>query len=107
MKATYQSVHFTADTKLIEFIDTKLEKVEKLFTGIIDASVILKLENSGKVKDKVAEIALNIPGNKVIASSTAKTFEQAADETIDALSRQLKKIKGKRIDSGRNKNIAS
>lgn len=106
MKANYQSVHFTADNKLIEFIDSKLEKLEKLYQGIIDASVILKLENSGQVKDKVAEIALNIPGNKVIASSTAKTFEQAADESITALGRQLKKVKGKKIDSGRGQRSA-
>lgn len=102
MKTNYQSVHFAADSKLIDFINIKLEKLDKLFQGIIDASIILKLENTGQIKDKVAEISLNIPGNKVIASSTAKTFEQAADETVDALSRQLKKIKGKRMDSGRN-----
>jgi putative sigma-54 modulation protein len=101
MKATYQSVHFTADNKLIQFIDSKLEKLERIHQGILDASVILKLENTGKVKDKVSEIALNIPGNKIIASSTAKTFEQATDESISALTRQLKKVKGKRIDSGR------
>lgn len=99
MKANIQSVHFTIDNKLVEFINSKLEKLEKLNEGIIDAQVILKLENSGQVKDKVSEIILNIPGNQLVSISTNKTFEQSVDECIDALARQIKKVKGKQKDS--------
>ncbi len=101
MKANYQSVHFTADSKLIEFIDKKLQKIEKLYQEIVDTSVIMKLENTGQIKDKIVEISMNVPGSKLIASSTAKTFEQAADESANAIMRQLKRIKEKRSDYGR------
>ncbi len=99
MKTSFQSVHFTADEKLISFIENRLSKLDKIYEGIINAQVILKLENSGQVKDKITEIILSIPGNKLVASSTSKTFEQATDESVDALTRQLKKVKGKRQDA--------
>lgn len=99
MKTSFQSVHFTADEKLVSFIENRLTKLDKIYEGIIDAQVILKLENVGQVKDKVSEIILSIPGNRLVATSTSKSFEQATDETIDALSRQLKKVKGKKLDS--------
>jgi len=101
MKAKYQSVHFNADQKLIDFIESKLEKLKKIYTEIVDINVILKLENSGQVKDKITEIIVFIPGNKLIGKSISKSFEQSTDESIDALTRQLKKIKGKRIDRNR------
>lgn len=96
MKANIQSVHFTADQKLIDFINTKLEKLQKFTDDIVNMDVTLKMENSGKVKDKIAEIIISIPGNRIVASSTNKTFEQSVDESIEALLRQIKKVKGKR-----------
>ena len=99
MKANFQSVHFTADTALIEFIENKLDKLQKIYESIIDVKVILKLENTGQVKDKITEIVISVPGNRLVASSTSKTFEQSADDSVDALIRQLKKLKGKRQDS--------
>ena len=99
MKATFQSVHFTADAALIEFIENKLDKLQKIYDNIIDAKVILKLENTGQVKDKITEIVISVPGNKLVATSTSKTFEQSADDSIDALIRQLKKFKSKKQES--------
>ena len=51
MKADIQSVHFTADQKLIDFIQSRLDKLQKLNDQIVDTAVILKLENTGQVKD--------------------------------------------------------
>jgi putative sigma-54 modulation protein len=95
MEITVQSVHFDADLKLEEFIEKKLKKLETFFDHIVSADVILKLENSGQVKDKIAEIKLNVPGATLLAKESCKTFEEAIDLCADALRRQLQKHKDK------------
>ncbi|WP_363325461.1 HPF/RaiA family ribosome-associated protein, partial [Phaeodactylibacter sp.] len=47
MKVQTEAVSFKADQKLIDFIEQKLQKMEKYFDRIIEAKVTLKLENSG------------------------------------------------------------
>ncbi len=95
MNVRIESVHFKTDEKLIAYIENKLSKLDKYFDKIIDAHVILKLENSGKVKDKVIEVRLAIPGNDIFASETQKTFESATDIVTDTLKRLLIKRKEK------------
>jgi putative sigma-54 modulation protein len=89
MKVVTHAVHFDADQKLIDFIEKKLAKLQVFFDRIIDVDVFLKLENSGQVKDKVAEIKINVPGAVLIVKEIAQSFEAAIDEAIDILKRQL------------------
>jgi putative sigma-54 modulation protein len=95
MKVQLQSVHFDADRKLVDFIQNKLDKLEKFFDRIIDAEVILKLEKSGDRENKIVEIKLNIPGNQLFAKENDKSFEAATDSAVEAVRRQLKKYKEK------------
>lgn len=95
MKITIEADQFKADTSLTEFIEKKLSKLDTFFDKIIDAHVILKLENAGQVRDKVVDIILNVPGDKVIVKETDKTFEASVDKGIDNLKRQLIKKKEK------------
>jgi len=87
------AVHFSADRKLLDFIKTRLEKLEQFFDRIVSADVVLRLENSGKIKEKVTEIKLNIPGTTLFVKENNKSFEAAVDSAIDALKRQLIKYK--------------
>jgi putative sigma-54 modulation protein len=89
MTTRIESIHFTADQKLIDFIQKKLDKLDQYHDRIIDAHVILKLENSGQVKDKVVEVKLDIPGDLIVASESSKTFEAAVDEVSAILKRLL------------------
>lgn len=95
MKILTESVQFKADQKLHDFIEKKMEKLTTFFDKIIKAEVKLRLENSGQVKDKVAEIQLHVPGQNLFAKETAKTFEQSVDSAVDNLRRQLAKYKEK------------
>ena len=92
MHVTFQTVHFTADQKLKDYISEKLQKLEKFYPKIIESIVYLKLENSGQVKDKVIEIKLNVPGNTLIASNSDKSFEASFDDGLETIKRQLKKL---------------
>ena len=101
MKITIEADQFKADVSLTEFIEKKVIKLDHYYDKIIDAHVILKLENAGQVKDKVAELILNIPGDTIVSKETNKTFESAIDEGVDNIKRQLIKRKEKMREIGR------
>ncbi len=95
MKVKTQSVHFSADAKLLEFIEKKLAKLDQFSDRILGADVMLKLENSGQVKDKIAEIRLNVPGSTLFTKESSKSFEASVEVAVDTLKRQLIKHKEK------------
>ena len=95
VKVTTRSIHFTADEKLIKFIEERIEKLSNLSDNIIEAEVYLRLEKDSNTENKMVEIKLAIPGNDLFAKKNAKTFEVAVDGTVEALRRQLKKRKEK------------
>lgn len=95
MKVHTEAVQFKADKKLLDFIDRKMEKLDNFFDRIIEAEVKLRLENSGQVRDKVAEIRLHVPGQHLFAKETNKSFEQSVDVAVDNLRRQLTRYKEK------------
>lgn len=93
MNVVTHAVHFDADQKLINFVEKKLSKLTLFFDRIIDVDVFLKLENSGQVRDKIAEIKLNVPGGVLVVKEMGQTFEAAVDKAVDILKRQLVKHK--------------
>ena len=96
MRININAIHFSADRKLKERIIDRVEKLNKYFGNIIEVNVTLKLENSGRIRDKVVEIQLNVPGNVIFGTSTDKKFEKAADEAISGMRRQVLKYKERR-----------
>ncbi len=95
MDIKISSVHFDADKKLIDFITKKVNKLEKFYEEIIGAEVILRLENTQDLENKVSEIKISIRGNDLFAKKQSKTFEESVDNAIDALRQQIEKHKGK------------
>jgi putative sigma-54 modulation protein len=89
------SVHFDADQKLIEFIQRKVDKLETFYDRIIEGEVYLRLINDDNNENKVVEIKLFLPGTSLFAKEQARSFEAAADMTVEALRRQIKKTKQK------------
>jgi putative sigma-54 modulation protein len=95
MNIKIHSVHFDADKKLLDFIELKIEKLTQFFEGIIASEVFLRLENTQDLENKVVEIKLEIPGNDLFAKRQSSSFESATDQSIDALKRQITKVKEK------------
>lgn len=95
MNIKIQSIHFDADTKLIEFVQEKVNKLGRYYDGIIGGEVFLKLDNSSTAENKVAEIKLQIRGNDLFVKKQCKTFEEAVDTSVMALTNQIKKYKEK------------
>ncbi|HHH55261.1 MAG TPA: ribosome-associated translation inhibitor RaiA [Bacteroidetes bacterium] len=96
MNVKIDSIHFKADSKLLDYIEKKAKKIDKYFDRAINLDVKLKLESNGQIKDKIVEYVLKVPGDKLFVSTVDKTFEAAADEGIDSLKRQLKRFKEKK-----------
>ena len=95
MNINISSLHFKADQKLEAFITEKVEKLEKMHDGILGAEVKLKLENTDAPENKTTAIRININGYDVMAGKTAKSFEEATSEAVEALKKQLIKAKDK------------
>ncbi|HET6992919.1 MAG TPA: ribosome-associated translation inhibitor RaiA [Bacteroidia bacterium] len=95
MNIQIQSIHFTADSKLLGFVNEKVGKLTHFYDGIISSEIFLRLDNSENSTNKVAEIKLNVPGNDLYVKRQCKTFEEAIDTGISALSKQVKRYKEK------------
>ena len=95
MKVNVQTPNFAADSKLIDFIEMRLAKLEQFYDKIIFADVFLKVQKTSEKQNKIVEILLSIPGGDLIVKKDAKTFEEGTDECIQSLERQLKKRKQK------------
>ncbi|RCH56673.1 ribosome-associated translation inhibitor RaiA [Mucilaginibacter hurinus] len=96
MKITVQSIHFTADKKLLDFIQKKADKLETFYDHIINGQVYLKLENVEDEANKIAEIKIQLPGNQLFAKEQCKTFEEATDLAVESLRKQIEKHKTKK-----------
>lgn len=96
MKIQVHTVQFTADQKLLDFIERKVEKLHRFFDRIIHTEVYLSLDaGKGNVKNKIAKVKIGVPGNQIIVSESSTLFEESVDLAIQSAGRQLKRHKEK------------
>jgi putative sigma-54 modulation protein len=96
MNIKVNSVHFTADQKLVDFVNKKVSKMDTFFEGIIGAEVSLKVEKPESSNNKISEIRLSLPAaDYLFARKQADSFEEATDLAVDAIRSQLQKHKEK------------
>jgi len=95
MKVFVQSVNFNADNSLVEFVEKKVESLEKYYDKIVDSEVFLKVQQTSEKENKIVEIKINVPGSDIIVKKTAKTFEEGISLTVESLKRQLNRYKEK------------
>lgn len=95
MKVITQSVNFSADKKLIDFIQKRMDKLDMFYDKVIQADVFLKVENTSDKENKIFEVKLNVPGDSFVVKKQSKSFEEGADMAASSLERQLKKRKEK------------
>jgi putative sigma-54 modulation protein len=100
MRLKINAVHFTADQSLLDFIQAKLDKLDTFHDRIVSGEVFLKLEgaDSNKVKEKIVEVRLMLPGKELFVKEHDKSFESATDRVMDVLKDKLVRFKQKRND---------
>lgn len=88
-----QSLQFDASEALQEFAKKKIDRLARFDDTISKAEVTLRLDKSNATQGKIAAIRLIVPGYDHYAEKGAASFEEAIDETIDALKRQIDRAK--------------
>jgi putative sigma-54 modulation protein len=96
MNIQIHSVRFDADQKLIDFVHQKLEKLTQFDEDIVNAEVYLRLDKDQERENKISEIKLELSGGPLFARKQSKTFEEATDDAMDALKKQIAKHKEKK-----------
>jgi putative sigma-54 modulation protein len=87
---------FKARQTLKDFISSEVKGLKKYNDDILSAVVILSYMNS-KDSIKSAEIILQVPGQTLSANVDSDDFEKSVSSSVEKLSRQLKKLKTKRV----------
>ena len=97
MEVQINAIHFEITDKLVAFINKKIDRLVRRYESIVGVDVTLKVINPETAMNKEAGILLEVPGyDDIFASKVADSFEAAVDLSIEALERQLERIKGKK-----------
>ncbi len=96
MNIQIHSVRFDADKKLINFVHQKVGKLTQFGEDIVNVEVYLRLNNDQERENKISEIKLDLSGGPLFAKKQSKTFEEATDNAVDALKKQITKHKQKK-----------
>ena len=86
--------HFESNPKLKEHATKGLQKLSRYYDGITDARVVLGFEAADEEK-KSAEISVGVYRRRLTASETATTHEEAINDCVSHLRRQIIRYKDK------------
>lgn len=95
MEIRIKSIHFDATEKLQEFINKKVEKLQKSYEDIQKVEVQLKVEKPAAALNKTTSLTVTAPGSTLFVEKTCNTFEEGVDLCLDAMKVQLTKFKEK------------
>lgn len=94
MNVKIQTLRFEADSKLLSFVQKKIEKIKQFHDKVTHVDVYLKLDNVvHSIKDKIVEIKVIIPRHEFFVKQTSKSFEESFDNALDAVVVQIKRKK--------------
>ncbi len=96
MVAQINAIHFEASERLEQFIQKKVDRLYRRFDRIQAVEVNLRVVKPETANNKECGIKIEVPGSAdLFASKVADTFEEAVDLSLEALERQLEKLKDK------------
>ena len=96
MNVKIQAVKFDADKRLVDFIQAKMDKMDRFVERAIGAQVTLRIDKDDEQGNKVAIVKIDVAGDELLAERRCKTFEEAIDLCLDAIKKQIDKYKEKR-----------
>ena len=98
MQINLSGHHVDITTPLREYVNSKMERLERHFDHVTDIHVVLGVE---KLRHK-AEATMHISGGTIFADAVEENMYAAIDALVDKLDRQLKKHKEKITDHHRS-----
>ncbi len=94
MQLNVSGHHVEVTDSLREYVETKIEKIERHFDIVSDVHCILTVE---KLQHK-AEATVNVNGGTIYADAIEEDMYAAIDSLIDKLDRRVRKHKEKLVD---------
>ncbi|MDR1973596.1 MAG: HPF/RaiA family ribosome-associated protein [Bacteroidales bacterium] len=95
METIINTVKFRADQKLVDHINKRTGKIAKVLPQAVSTEVSLKIDREHEVNNKIVSVRIAIPGNDLFAEKQRDTFEDAFDDSMDAIRKMIEKIKDK------------
>lgn len=95
MKLNTQAVNFEIANRLEQHIAKKTKRYEKLLTPSAEMDIRMTVVKPETNLNKEVTIRITGIGVELFAQKTCDTFEQAIDECLEAIDRQLEKQKDK------------
>lgn len=97
MEVTINAIHFEISKQLQDFVNRKLERLNRRNPLILLTEVNLRVVKPETALNKEARIIVQIPQQPdVVATKVANTFEEAVDVCLEAIERQLQRDKAKK-----------
>ena len=94
MTVHIQALHFEISERLTDFINKKAERLARHYPDLDTFDVTLKVVKPETSMNKEATIRATVPGAyEMVGNKIADTFEEAVDNAIMAIERQLEKKK--------------
>ncbi len=94
MEIRIQSIHFDASQQLQDFVQKKADRLARRYPMIDYIAVNLRLIKPETAQNKEVTVKAIVPQHgEQVATKTADTFEEATDTALEAIDRQLQKIK--------------
>jgi putative sigma-54 modulation protein len=80
----------------MDYVNRKLQKISTFHDRVINVDVYLKLDNVvHTIKDKIAEIRVDVPRHSFFVKVSSKSFEESFDNALESLVNQIKRKKQK------------
>lgn len=95
MKVNVHAVNFAVDKKLVDFVQLRMDRLEKYYDKVVSADVFLKVEKTSDKENKIVEIKIIVPGDDFVVKKQCKTFEEGVELSAETLERLLVKRKEK------------
>lgn len=94
MKTSFTARHFNPSPELHTYSEDAVQKLDQFFDRILNCDIILEPVPDDDTPCK-AELNVKVPQKLLNATAKAPSYEQAINEAIENISRQLKKYKDK------------
>jgi len=98
MQTTISGQHMDVTPALKEYIESKMERLERHFDHVSNSNVVLHVEKTRHC----AEGTVATKGTTLHANAQAEDMYAAIDAMVDKLDNQVRKQKGKHTDHHRN-----
>lgn len=97
MEVRIQAIHFEIAERLESFINKKIDKLARRCDNIAEIDVNLRVIKPESAMNKEVVIKIAVPQREdIVATKTADSFEEAVDLALEAVERQIAKLKDKK-----------